>query len=169
MLKNDFLGFPKVKWLCLTGEVDKSVRFLCHIFSGLLTCQKSLKLVKFWKSYSESKRWTFFETQCSFCDLCCAYWFTDKYTECTYICPFNSPFSGTTRSRYQKGKTNLNFTKATDSKWQWHQLGHTQVCTSLQTENHASTRPLSFFTGRMPFLPPNQQRQSTEGHSTDKL
>jgi len=26
-----------------------------------------------------------------------------------------------------------------------------------------STTPLSFFTGRTPFLPPNQQRQSTEG------
>jgi len=38
-----------------------------------------------------------------------------------------------------------------------------QVCTSLQTDNYASTPPLSFFTGRMPFLPPNQQRQSTEG------
>jgi len=38
-----------------------------------------------------------------------------------------------------------------------------QVCTSLQTDNHTSTSPLSFFTGRMPFLPPNQQRQSTEG------
>jgi len=38
-----------------------------------------------------------------------------------------------------------------------------QVCTSLQTDNHASTPPLSFFTGRMPFLPPNQQSQSTEG------
>jgi len=37
------------------------------------------------------------------------------------------------------------------------------VCTLLQTDNHASTSPLSFFTGRMPFLPPNQQRQSTEG------
>jgi len=37
-----------------------------------------------------------------------------------------------------------------------------QVCTSLQTGNHASTPQLSFFTGRMPFLPPNQQRQSTE-------
>jgi len=62
--------------------------------------------------------------------------------------------------RYQKGKTNLDFTEARDSEWQWHQLGHTQVCTSLQTDNHASTSPLSFFTGRMPFLPPNQQRQS---------
>ena len=68
-------------------------------------------------------------------------------------------------SRYQKGKTNLDFTEARDSEWQWHQLGHMQVCTSLQTYNHASTPPLSIynFTGRMPFLPPNQQRQSTEG------
>jgi len=39
-----------------------------------------------------------------------------------------------------------------------------QVCTSLQTDNHVSIPPLSFFTGRMPFLPPNQQRQSTEGN-----
>jgi len=66
-------------------------------------------------------------------------------------------------SRYQEGKTNLDFTGARDSEWQWHQLGHMQVCTSLQTDNHANTSPLRFFTGRMPFLPPNQQRQSTEG------
>jgi len=65
-------------------------------------------------------------------------------------------------SRNQKGKTNLDFTEARDSEWQWHQMGHMQVCTSLQTDNHAST-PLSVFTGRMPFLPPNQQHQSTEG------
>jgi len=66
-------------------------------------------------------------------------------------------------SRYQKGKTNLDFTEANDSEWQWHKLGSMQVCTSLQTDNHASTPPLKFFTGRMPFQPPNQQRQSTEG------
>jgi len=49
---------------------------------------------------------------------------------------FNSPFSRTTRvSRYQKGKTNLDFTAARDSEWRWHQLGHMQVCTSLQTDN----------------------------------
>jgi len=64
---------------------------------------------------------------------------------------------------YQKGKTNLDFTEARDSEWQWHQLGHMQVCTSIQTDNHASTQPLSFFTGRVPFLLPNQQHQSTEG------
>ena len=63
----------------------------------------------------------------------------------THKHPFNSPLSGTTRvSRYQKGKTNLDFTEARGSEWQWHQLGHVQVCTSLQTDNHASTPPLSF-------------------------
>ena len=61
-------------------------------------------------------------------------------------------------SWYQKGKTNLDFTEARDSEWQWHQLGRMQVCISLQADNHGS-----FFTGRMPFLTPNQQRQSTEG------
>ena len=30
-------------------------------------------------------------------------------------------------------------------------------------QNHASTPPLKFFTGRMPFLLPNKQRQSTAG------
>jgi len=48
-------------------------------------------------------------------------------------------------SRYQKGKTYLDFTEARDSEWQWHQLGHMQVCTSLQTDNHASTPLLRFF------------------------
>jgi len=33
-LENDFFGFPKAKWLHLTGEVDKSVRLACQIFSG---------------------------------------------------------------------------------------------------------------------------------------
>jgi len=62
---------------------------------------------------------------------------------------------GTTRvSRYQKGKTNLDFTEARDSEWQWHQLGHMQVCTSLQTDNHASTPPLSFLQARCPSCHP---------------
>ena len=60
----------------------------------------------------------------------------------THTHPFNGPFSGTTQvSRYQKGKTNLDFTEARDSEWQWHQLGYMQVCTSLQTDNHASIPP----------------------------
>jgi len=59
-------------------------------------------------------------------------------------------------SRYWKGKTNLDFTEARDGEWQWHQLGNMQVYTSLQTDNHASTPPLSFFTGRMSLLAPNR-------------
>jgi len=41
-------------------------------------------------------------------------------------------------SWYQKGKTNMDFIEARESEWQWHQLGHMQVCTSLQADNHAS-------------------------------
>jgi len=86
-----------------------------------------------------------------------AYSKTDKTTQ-THTHQFNNPLSRTTQvSWYQKGKTNLDFTEARNSRWQWHQLGHMQVCTSLQTDNHASTPPLNFSTGRMPFLPPNQQ------------
>jgi len=48
-------------------------------------------------------------------------------------------------SRYHKGKTNLDSTEARDSEWQWHQLGHMQVFTSLQTGNRASTPLRSFY------------------------
>jgi len=49
--------------------------------------------------------------------------------------------SGITRViRYQTGEINLDFTEARDSEWQRHQVG-----TLLQTYNHASTPPLSFF------------------------
>ena len=73
----------------------------------------------------------------------------------THTHPFNGPFSGTTQgSRYQKGKTNLDFTEARDSEWQWHQLGHMQVCISLQTDNHASTPPLSFLQAGCPSCRP---------------
>jgi len=78
--------------------------------------------------------------------------------------PFNGPFSETTRrtrvSRYQKGRTNLDFTEARDSEWQWHQLGHMPVCNSLHATMHR------LFTDWMPFLLLNQQRQSTECKST---
>jgi len=60
----------------------------------------------------------------------------------THIHPFNGPLSRTSRvSQYQKGKINLDFTEARDSEWQWHQLGHMQVCTWLQPDYHASTPP----------------------------
>jgi len=85
-------------------------------------------------------------------------WHTHTHTH-----TFNGPFSGTTRvSRYQKGKlVGVEFNAPLDTKpiWillkqdsesQWHQLGHMQVCTSLQTDNHASTPPLCFLQAGCP-------------------
>ena len=73
----------------------------------------------------------------------------------THTHPFKGPLSRTTRvSRYQKGKTNLDFTEARDSEWQWHHLGHMQVCTSLQTDNHTSTPLLSFLQAGYPSCRP---------------
>jgi len=64
-------------------------------------------------------------------------------------------------SQYQKGKTNLDFTEASDGEWQWHQLGLMQVCTSLQTDNHTSTAPLSFYgPDALPAAQPTASKQS---------
>ena len=46
--------------------------------------------------------------------------FSGEHTH-THTHTFNGLLSRTTRvSRYQKGKTNLDFTEARDSEWQWH-------------------------------------------------
>jgi len=66
-------------------------------------------------------------------------------------------------SRYQKGKTNLDFTEARDSEWQWHPLGHMQVCTLLQTDNDASTSPLSFLQAGCPSCRPTNSVKALKG------
>ena len=77
----------------------------------------------------------------------------------------HGPFSGATRvSRYQKGKTNLDFTEARDSEWQWHQLVHMQVCTSLQTDNNASNPPLSFLQAECPSCLPTNSIKALKGY-----
>jgi len=73
----------------------------------------------------------------------------------THTHPFNGPLSRTTWvSRYQKGKTNLDFTEARDSEWQWHQLGHMQVCTSLHTDTMPAPHCSVFY--RLDALPVTQ-------------
>jgi len=63
-------------------------------------------------------------------------------------------------------KTDLNFTEARDSEWQWHQLGRMQVCTSLQTDNHASSPPLSFLQAGCPSCrPTNSLKALKEQHA----
>jgi len=77
---------------------------------------------------------------------------------------FSGPFSGTTRvSQYQKGKTNLDFTEARDSEWQWHQLGRMQACTSCQIDNHASNPPLSFLQAGCPSCRPTNSVKALKG------
>jgi len=68
------------------------------------------------------------------------YEFTHRYTNThTHTQPFNGPFSRTTRvGRYQRGKTNLDFTEARDSQWQWHQLGH--LAPDRQPHQHLTTQ-----------------------------
>ena len=82
---------------------------------------------------------------------------------------FNGHFSGTTRvGRYQKGKTNLDFTEARDSEWQWHRLGYVRVCTSLQTDNHASTPPLCFLQAGCPSCRPTNSVKALKALRTQK-
>jgi len=87
--------------------------------------------------------------------------------------PFNGHLSGTTRvSWYEKGKTNLDFTEARDNEWQWHQLGHVQVCISLCTT--PALPPLSYLQARCHSCCQTNKvkalkAQSTEGmHATNR-
>ena len=88
----------------------------------------------------------------------------------THTHTFNSPFSGTTRvSRYQKGKTSLDFTEARDSEWQWHQPGLMQVSISLQTDNHTSTPPLSFLQAGCPSCHPTNSIKALKANTHTQL
>jgi len=70
---------------------------------------------------------------------------THTHTHLTALCPGLPGWAGT-----RKVKTNLDYTEAKDSERQWPQLGRMQVCTSNQTDNHASTPLLSFLQARCP-------------------
>jgi len=87
----------------------------------------------------------------------------------THTLPFNGPFKGTTRvGRYQIGKINLDFTEARDSEWQWHQLGHMQVCTSLHADAFSA---LTLLVGRQEEHPTTctttLQQLATRWHSAE--
>ena len=75
-------------------------------------------------------------------------------TRLTALCPGLPGWAG----------TNLDFTKARDSKWQCYQLGHMQVCTSIQTAHHRSV----FLQAGCPSCRPTNSVKSTEGTSVDR-
>jgi len=74
--------------------------------------------------------------------------------------PFDGLFSRTTWvSRHQKDKPFWILMEQEMMGWQWHQLDHMQItCTLIQTDNHASTSPLSFY--RPDALPATQPTAS---------
>ena len=79
----------------------------------------------------------------------------------THTHSFNGPLSRTTQvSRYQKGKTNLDLLKqetVSGSGISW------AICKSAPHSRQITMPALHPTTEMMPFLPPSQQRQSTEG------
>jgi len=77
---------------------------------------------------------------------------THTHTHTHVLRPFFQDYPGEPVPK--KGKTSLDFTEARDSEWQWHQLYHMQVGTLLQTDNHASTTPLSFLHAGCPSCRP---------------
>ena len=81
---------------------------------------------------------------------------THTHTRLTALCPQLPRWASTRKEKPigQKGKTNWYFTEARDSEWQRHQLGRMQVGTLLQTDNHASTPPLSFLQATCPSCRP---------------
>jgi len=88
---------------------------------------------------------------------------THTHTHLTALCPGLPRWAGT-----RKVKTNLDFKEARDSEWQSHQLGHMQVCTSLQTDNHASTPPLIFLQAGCPSCRPTNSVKALKAQ-TDEL
>jgi len=62
--------------------------------------------------------------------------------------PFNGLFYSRTTwvGQHRKSKPIWILLEPEMMVWQWHQLDHMQIiCTSLQTDNHASTSPLCFY------------------------
>ena len=151
---------PSVLWRCWLG-IRKSIwpaKEFCDGVLVWLSIWSKMQIVYIWSSWClcipkprQSSSVASFKSR-----LDLPFWYRltqivldkrslNRCSSSTHTHTFNGSLSGTTRvGRYQKGKTNLDFTEARDSEWQWHQLGHMQVCTSLQTDNHASTPPLSF-------------------------
>ena len=93
----------------------------------------------------------------------------DKMTQVhTHTHPFNGPFSGTTQaSRYQKDKTNLDFTEARDSEWQWHHISWA-ICKSAPRSRQITTPALhysSFLQAGCPSWRPTNSVKALKAHA----
>jgi len=86
---------------------------------------------------------------------------TFTHTRLTALCPGLPGWAGT-----RKVKPTWILLKQRDSEWQWHQLGRMQVCTSLQTDDHASTPLLSFLQAGCSSCRPTNSVKALKAYST---
>ena len=139
------------------GNVCNEAVFSCHsVYSAVMQCH--LQQLRFPMSLRDGDIVTLTK------------WHIFTCSEKTQICDTRIARSKIAKYIYQiyntlwfKNWTHVIFSNY--FKKYWHQLGRMQACTLLQTDNHVSTQRLKLFTGHMPFLPANQQCQSTQGNS----
>jgi len=81
----------------------------------------------------------------------------------THTHQFNGPFPGLPGWAGTRKVKPIWILLARDSEWQWHQLGHMQVCTSLQTDNYSSNPPLSFLQAGCPSCRPTNSVKALKG------
>jgi len=108
--------------------------------------------------------------------LCCIWYFKVSIIQCTHwpvaiICQNNHTDRHTRTHTHTHTHTRLTalcfFTEARDCEWQWNPLGHTQVCTSLQTDNHASTPLLSFLQAGCPSCRPTNSVKALKANMSE--
>jgi len=146
-----------LQWNSSFGETRDQVHFSCRRLCwkvtkyDIRTLSLSLSLYELFERSSYlhwlmTDRWMDRETHDAsvYCTSIASH---TRTRTCTHTQSFNGLFSRTTRvGQYQKDKPFWILLKQEVMGWQWHQLNHIQIiCTSLQTDNHASTSSLHIF------------------------
>ena len=100
--------------------------------------------------------------------ICFSWQHTHTHTQPFYcssgICPGPPGWAGTGTRKVKPGRVKPIWIYWSKRKWVAVASAGLYASLHLIPDNHASIPPLKFFTGRMPFLPPNQQHQSTKGN-----
>ena len=143
-----------------------------------------------WQPRCLAQRLGFFH-QCGTCQLWCAnqwhcvwrqtswwvslltvadtiFWMTHTHTH-THLMALYSGLPGWAGTKRVKPIGIRDFTEARDSECQWHQVGHMQVCNSLQTDNHASTTPLIFLPAGCPSCCPTTSIKTLKAHLDNNI
>ena len=148
-------------WQCLALHVRSSCS---HVFLACFLLPVHNTFHRFLLSLSTSNLWLPLLVVIAVSIYTCSIPLPNKMLSHTRLTALFPGVAGWASTR--KVKTNLDFTEARDSELQWYQLGHMQICTSLQTDNHASTPPLSFLQAGCPSChPTNSVKALGSGHT----